>query len=215
MASHGKYFKYLPTLPYDTFDGSSQYKVVTNIFKRVRATLEARTDKTVYYNYRVPDGFKPEHVAYKYYDDAKYHWIVLLMNEIRDPQWCWPLDSFSFERFIVNKYGSSENASSQILHYITNELKAKATDDTYDKDDVVLKAGIIVHDTFTYSYKGSTDGGLGGTTHTYGSPEARKAVTALTYEIEQNDLRSDIVLLRRELLQEFVNDFEQLVVNKR
>ena len=214
MPSHGRYFKYFPTVPYETFDGYGQYKVVTDIFKRVRATLEARTDKTIYYNYRVPDGEKPEHVAYKYYGEAKYYWVILLMNEIRDPQWCWPLDTHAMERFIENKYGSVANALSETLFYRTKEIKASATDDTYTAGDVILKAGIEVPSTFTYEYTGSNNG-VPSSTYTYGVGQSREAVDGYTYEIEQNDARSDITLLRRNLLQEFVVGFENLIIQKR
>lgn len=149
---YNKYFSYLPTVPYEIFDGSNQYKVVTDIFKRARATLEARTDKTIYYRYHVQEGQLPEHVAYNYYGSPDYHWVVLLMNDIRDPQWCWPLDSFAFEKFVANKYGSVETASTQILHYETKEIKAIADDDVYSIGDVVLPSGLIANSTFTYSY---------------------------------------------------------------
>ena len=46
-----RYFKYLPSLPYDAFDDSGQKKVVTDIFKRVRATLQARTDNTIEFQF--------------------------------------------------------------------------------------------------------------------------------------------------------------------
>ena len=214
MSAHGNYFKYLPTIPYDTFDGSNQYKVVTNVFKRVRATLEARTDKTIYYNYAVPDGDKPEHISYKYYGEAKYYWVILLMNEIRDPQWCWPLDSFSLERFISAKYGSSEIASTQILHHVTREIRAPATDDTYTTGDIVIYPGLIVPDTFTYEYWGSIDG-TPTAQHFFGPEQSRMAVSALSYEIEQNDRRRNISLLRKDLIQEFIGEFENLVTDKR
>ena len=101
----GVYFSYLPTIPYECFDGSVEYKVTTDIFKRVRATLEAKTDKTIYYNYQIPEGETPEIVAYKYYGDTRYHWVILLMNSIKNPQWDWPLNVRSFEKFITKKYG--------------------------------------------------------------------------------------------------------------
>ena len=45
----GDYFSYFPTVPYETFDGSGRYKVVTDIFKRVRASVQARSDQTISY----------------------------------------------------------------------------------------------------------------------------------------------------------------------
>jgi len=212
---NGRYFSYLPTIPYRAFDGSTEYKVVTDIFKRVRATLEARTDKTIYYNYRVQEGQKPEHVAYNYYDNANYHWVILLMNEIRDPQWCWPMDSFTFERFIVKKYGSAEAASTQVHHYETKEVKATANNDAFNVGDVVLHSGIIVpDDTYTFSYTGTVNG-VPSSTYIFPSSECVRTVYSLNYEIEQNDKRSDIVLLRRNLVQEFIDAFENLVVFRR
>ena len=81
-----KYFSNFNTIPYETFEDGTQYKIVKDVFKRVRATLLARTDKTIYYNYQVRDRETPEIVSYKYYDNPQYHWTILLMNEIRDPQ---------------------------------------------------------------------------------------------------------------------------------
>ena len=211
---NGKYFSYLPTIPYRAFDGSTDYKVVTDIFKRVRATLEARTDKTIYYNYRVQEGQKPEHVAYNYYNNADYHWVILLMNEIRDPQWCWPMDSFTFERFIIKKYGSTATASTQVHHYETKELKATANNDAFGVGDVVLHSGLDVPDDFTFSYTGTVNG-VPTSTYSFPSGECVKTVYALDYEIDQNDKRSDITLLRRNLVQEFIDTFENMVVFRR
>ena len=59
MPQDGIYFSYFPTVPYDTFDGSGEYKVTTDIFKRVRATLEAKSDMTIYYKYQIPEGETP------------------------------------------------------------------------------------------------------------------------------------------------------------
>jgi len=214
MPMNGKYFSYLPTIPYTTFDGGVDYKVVTDVFKRVRATLEARTDKTVYYNYRVQDGEKPEHVAYNYYDNADYHWVILLMNDIRDPQWCWPMDSFTFERFIVNKYGSTETASTQVHHHETKEIKATANNDAFSVDDVILRSEMVVPSDFTFSYTGTVNG-VPSSIYNFGSGACVKTVYALDYEVDQNDKRSDITLLRRSLVQEFIDNFENLVVRRR
>jgi hypothetical protein len=212
----GEYFKYFPTVPYDTFDGSGQYRVVTDIFKRVRATLGARNDKTIYYNYYVRDKERPEHLAYKYYGDVRYHWVILLMNEIRDPQWCWPLDMNTFDKYIIEKYGSAEVARAQHSHYETKEILAPATDDNYTVGDVVLPAGQIIHngDTFTYSYTSMVNG-VPTTTRTWGILDTNKAVFAYDKELQDNEDKRKIIFLRRNLLPEFVSEFEGLVVKKR
>ena len=195
----------MPTVPYDTFDGSGEYKVVTDVFRRVRATLEARTDKTIYYNYTVADRETPETVAYKYYGYARYHWVILLMNQIRSPQWCWPLDSDSFEKYIVKKYGSMESAVSTHSHYETKEVRARVSGYGYEVGDVILKSGMAANANFTYSYAGD-DFGVGDTL---------KAVTMYGKEEADNEAKRDIILLRRNLLGDFVYEFEKLLIRRR
>ena len=201
----GYYFNYLPTIPYETFDGSGQYKVVTDVFRRVRATLEARTDKTIYYNYAVPDGETPEMVAYKYYGYARYHWVVLLMNEIRNPQWCWSLASHSFEKYIVKKYGSMETAVATHSHYETKEIRARVSGYGYEPGDVILKAGMAANANFTYTYEGDS----------FGVSDTLKAVTMYSKEEADNEAKRNIILLRRNLLAEFVDEFEKLLIRRR
>lgn len=201
---YGDYFGYFPTIPYETFDGSGKYKITTDIFRRVRATLQARTDKTIYYNYQVTDGERPEHVAYKYYGEAKYHWVLLLMNEVRDPQWQWPLDSFSFEKFIEKKYGSVETASTELSHYETLELRAPVNGYGYNAGDLILPAGIETTQT-SYSYGGGS----------WSSTSYRKPIYKLALETTLNDNRRNVTLLRRNLLGEFLDEFESLVQARR
>jgi hypothetical protein len=201
----GIYFSYMPTIPYEAFDGSGQYKVVTDIFRRVRATLESRQDKTIYYNYQVPDRETPEIVAYKYYGQARYHWVVLLMNEIRNPQWCWPLDTDSFEKYIIKKYGSVETALTTHSHYETKEIVAPTTAYGYTKGDVVLQAGLPANANFTYSYAGGS----------FGTSSSYKEITVYKKEESDNEAKRNIILLRRNLLSNFVEEFEKLIVKRR
>jgi hypothetical protein len=200
-----RYFKHLPTLPYDAFDDSGQKKVVTDIFKRVRATLQARTDKTIYYKYTVKDQETPEILAYKYYDSVQLHWLILFMNQIRDPQWDWPLNMRVFEKYIITKYESSEIAKQTTSHYETRELKAIVNGYEYNINDVVLEPGHIVESDYFYSYKGKT----------WSVPETIKEVNMYDHELALNEAKRNIVLLRRNLAYEFVDEFDRLITKRR
>jgi hypothetical protein len=199
------YFSQIPTIPYETFDGSGKYKVVVNAFTRVRATLQARTDATIYYNYTVQDKETPEIISYKYYDSPEYHWIILLMNQVQDPQWDWPLDQRSFDRFIVNKYGSVEYATTEPHHYETLELVAPEYVSALDisRGDVLVPAGLWVEDGWSYDYAGLSQ--------SFEGSNAYKDVSIFDYEADLNEKRRQIVLLRRNLLYEFVDEFVELV----
>ena len=195
------YFSQIPTIPYETFDGSGKYKVVVNAFTRVRATLQARTDATIYYNYTVQDKETPEIISYKYYDSPEYHWIILLMNQISDPQWDWPLDQRSFSNFIINKYGSIETATTKTHHYETLEIVAPeyVPDLDISRGDVLVPAGLVVDAEWEYEYAGLSSSFAGVT--------ARKEVSIFDYEVGLNEKRRNIVLLRRNLLYAFVDEF--------
>ena len=201
----GQYFRTIPTLPYEAFDGSGEYKVVVDIFKRVRATLRARTDATLYYDYTVKDKETPEIISYKYYGAAKYHWVILLMNQVRDPQWDWPLDERSLNKYIINKYGSLAAAQSETSHYETNELKAPVTDTNYTKGEIIIPSGLIVDSTFNYSYSAKS----------WDASEARTLVSKYDMEWNKNENKRSVVILRRNLLHEFVEEFENLIIDKR
>ena len=209
----GYYFNYLPTIPYETFDGSGEYKVVTDIFKRCRATLQAREDRALYYKYQVKDKETPEIISYKYYGQSQYYWVITLMNQMRDPQWSWPLEERVFEKYIVSKYGSVEAATQETSHYETVEIKALENDDNYSRGDIVLASGTVTNSTFLYSYT-SYQNGVPDTEHSYGLPASRKEFTMYEKETRDNENKRNIILLRRNLLQEFVDEFENLITKR-
>jgi len=67
--------------------------------------------------YTIKDGETPEILAEQAYNDPELYWIITYANGIIDPQYDWPLDTRSFDKFIVGKYGSLANAKTTIHHY--------------------------------------------------------------------------------------------------
>ena len=127
----------------------------------------------------VPEGETPEIVSYKYYGAVRYHWVILLMNQIRDPQWGWPLSSSALEKYIVAKYGGTDESTQIHSHYETNEIRARATDDMYVKNDIILNSGMTVNANFTYTYtsyhaNNITGQSVPGTVHTFTVDETLK-----------------------------------------
>lgn len=110
------YFSYFPTITYDSIDGSK--KTATDIFKRAKMTqLSANVKANLFYKYTIQDGDRPEHLAYKYYGDTQYYWVILYANNIINIYAQWPLTYHEFEKYIIDKYGSFEEANSVIHHY--------------------------------------------------------------------------------------------------
>ena len=48
----------------------------------------------------------PEQVALEVYGDQQYFWVVLLFNDLMDPQYRFPLRTRSLDDFISKKYPS-------------------------------------------------------------------------------------------------------------
>lgn len=102
------YFKNLPKLLYSTSLGVKNFKVATNILAKTQFIKDVLENTDLYYNYDVKDNEKPEDIAYKFYGDSKRHWIILLANEITDPQYDWVLSKKAFDEYINKKYSSLE-----------------------------------------------------------------------------------------------------------
>jgi hypothetical protein len=113
------FFTAFPITAY-SFDFKNQSPtVVTNIFNRVRMRTEVLQNALAYYKYIIQPGDTPEIVAHKQYGDATLHWIICLVNNMTDPHFDFPLDDYSLEQMIVQKYGYNDisTAMSTIHHY--------------------------------------------------------------------------------------------------
>ena len=122
------YFNYFPLMAYD-IKGDKNYKLVTELIKRVKVRNAIKDGLVVFDKYDVKYGENPEDIAFKYYDDAELHWVVLLVNNIVDRYYEWPLTDPQFQLFLTDKYGAGSEDS--IHHY---EL-AQTSGPTSSSDD--------------------------------------------------------------------------------
>lgn len=100
------YFNSLPKLLYSTSLGVKNFKLVTNILAKANFIDNIKQNSDLFYTYDVKDGERPEHIAHKLYKDSTKHWIILMSNNIIDPQYDWVLSMNSFEAYIKKKYSS-------------------------------------------------------------------------------------------------------------
>ena len=97
------YFQNFPTIPYDS-TGTGEYKGVTNLLRRVGIRAKVKANTMLYDTYDVRNGETPESIAFKLYDDAELHWVILLVNDITDRFHDWPMTEAQFLQFIKDKY---------------------------------------------------------------------------------------------------------------
>ena len=120
-----KYFDQFPIIDYTLSGVNGNTTEVTDIFRRVKARNKIADNVTLFDNYDVAEGEKPEDVAYKVYGESDYFWVVTLVNNIVNRYYDWPLDSFSFQQYIKDKYSNPDG----IHHYEVTQSSGKQTGD--------------------------------------------------------------------------------------
>ena len=124
-----KYFDQFPIIDYNLTGVNGNTTEVTDIFRRVKARSKIADNVTLFDKYDVAEGEKPEDVAYKVYGEADYFWVVTLVNNIVNRYYDWPLDSFSFQEYIKDKYSNPDG----IHHYeVTQSSGTQAGDGPSD-----------------------------------------------------------------------------------
>jgi len=118
------YFSKFPLMAYDV-KGNSDYKLVTNILRRVKLRASVKNGLMLFDKYDVVAGENPEDIAFKYYGDANFHWVILMTNNITDRFYQWPLTQPQFDNFLTDKYGAGNE--DVIHHYETTKDSGRTT----------------------------------------------------------------------------------------
>ena len=103
--------------------GDGNFKLVTDIMRRVKVRSKIIDEASLYDKYDVPSGEKPEDTAYKHFGDPELHWVILMTNDITDRYYGWPLSLQDFEIFITDKYDNPDG----IHHYEVTKSSGKTT----------------------------------------------------------------------------------------
>jgi len=191
------YFSYLPqvyvrTSSYRT-NNVDPYVLAKNIFRRIK--IRENLDDIIlgFTQYTIPNNTRPEQVAQEFYGVADYDWVVLICNNIINVYDEWPMTEHELYQYMIRKYGPTEVES--VHHYVTQEQRDL-------KGRIILKDGIQVPQDFTYR---RVDG-------TVVPPSLLiRPISNYDYESEINDYKRNIYLLRKEYINQFVEEFEEMV----
>ena len=88
------FFTQFPKIRYD-MDGNEDFKLVPDIFRRIKIRNKVRDNFSLYDSYDVENGEKPEDVAFKIYGSADYFYVILMMNRVTNRYFEWPLSHLS------------------------------------------------------------------------------------------------------------------------
>jgi len=195
------YFYNFPTTYYTNTDGNTDLDVVTDITKRFAFEQEFKKNSAAYIKFIVTDEDTPEIIAYKYYGDVEKHWIILMMNDIVDPQYDWPMKERDLNKFIESKYSANASvgqtgtdwAKNNNQSYYKVETKTVGTGQ-YTQDKIEIDSG-------TYANTSVTD-----TTYTLKDGKqvniaiTKETKTYFDYETELNEEKRHIIVLRKEFV---------------
>ena len=80
-----EYFSNYPKIAYDitgTNNTNPDFSLAVNLMVRNKIRDAVESDITIFYPYVVPEGMRPDVLAYQYYGDTQYTWSILLVNNI-------------------------------------------------------------------------------------------------------------------------------------
>ena len=192
------YFRELPNLRYPSFlqeKGSSfDYVEAKNLFRRTKLRDDLQNNFTIFDKYEIVEGMRPDNVAQELYESDQFDWVVLLVAGITNVRNEWPLSNRDLYYYALDKYGDSLNSN---MFFETTEVK-----DTSGR--LILPKGKVVDQNFTIPKPGAPNATI--------NPVV--GISNFEYETRINDEKRNIFVLRLEYLQEFVNDFRELMTYK-
>ena len=167
-----KYFNYFPKTSYYLSDDTTSLDTVTNIMSRFSIDATSKEQLTMYYKYDISDGETPEIVADKLYGSPEKHWIILSVNNIKNPQFDWPLRYNDLTKYIDIKYRGATYANTANTSTVVYTL--------YDSSNVTITT-------------------------------TKSSISYYEYEIEANEEKRTIDILRPEFAKTFDQEFRNTI----
>jgi hypothetical protein len=201
------YFSKFPKI-YHSFDDYKTSEQVVNILSRFSLENSLKENTSIFYDYDIRDGDTPEIIASKMYDSAERHWIVLLFNDIVDPQYDWPLQYDVLTKYIDEKYLASANSntsgdgiawSRSNIHSYYRVEKCTSPNRTITIKKYEVDANTYANTTISLNDSVVLPGNVTAVFDT-----TKETKTYYDYEMEENEKKRTIKLLK----QEFVSPLE-------
>ena len=200
QGSPNSYFKQLPNLDYPSLRNDRKsaydYEIVKNLFKRAVMRDDVYGSLVNFEKYSVRDDERPDQVAYDFYNDSNLDWVVLTTNNIVHVRDEWPMGSQDFLTDLDGEYTAEELTN--IHHYETKVIRDAA-------NNLIQPAGVYVDSDHSITY---VDRGVTTTKSEITS------VTFLEHETNVNDKKRNINILKRELLDTFFRDINNIMTYK-
>lgn len=210
-----KYFINFPKTVY-SLNGSNSLDEITNLTSSFSFDESLREDSVLYYEYAVADGETPEIVAHKLYGSVESHWILLKLNGIVDVKTDWPLSQRDIKAHLNEKY-----ANNGILVSQTGYQWAFNNTHSYYKVETRTFVASGEKTVDTIRIDANTYANVITTTSQYTLPDnnllqvdiTKNTKTYYEYEVEVNEQKRNIKVLRQEFVPAVTDEFIKVITN--
>jgi len=215
------FFNYYPLTYYTVDANTTSLDTVTNIIARFAFENSLKENSSAFYKYDIKDSDTPESIASKYYNNPERHWIVLMFNDIIDPQYDWPLKYENFIEYVDAKYSANGAANTTVqsglvwaqsinnVHSYYQVNTRTTTSTTADSKTIEEKIQItanayanVITGTSTYTLDNGT---------VVREVVTKEKLTYYDYEMEVNEAKRKIKLLKPEFAGSVVQEFKQII----
>lgn len=215
------YFNYFPLTLYTSDDTNNSLDTVTNIIARFGFESSLKENSSAFYKYDIKDTDTPESIAAKYYGDPEKHWIVLLFNDIIDPQYDWPLNYTNFIKYVNEKYAAQGAANTTVQSGLTWAQSQNNVHSYYKITTRSLTAISADNKTITEKVRVSenvyTTTATSTTNYTLDNGKqvketiTKEKLTYYEYETQENEAKRTIKLLKPEFVSLVMEEFKAII----
>ena len=212
-----KYFNYFPKTLYSANNSTSGLDTITNIIARFGFESTLKQNSSSFYKYSIQDSDTPEIIAEKYYDNAERHWIVLMFNDIVDPQFDWPMQPRVFINYVDAKYtanGAAAIPATTGLSWAKNVNNVRAYYKIVTRTNIDGQSSIekIQVDANAYA-------NVAATTTSFTLQDGTSIVETVTkerqsyydYEYDLNEAKREIKLVKPEFVPQIEKEFKKIM----
>jgi hypothetical protein len=212
-----RFFNYFPKTLYTSDNTNSGLDTVTNIISRFSFEKTLKQNSAAFYKYQIQDSDTPEIIAAKYYDHPERHWIVLMFNDIIDPQYDWPLQYSTFINFVDKKYTANGSANTTVQTGLAWAMSVNNVQSYYkivtrtniDKESIVETIQVDANTYVNVATSSSSVTLQSGDVITQTVTKSKK--TYYDYEMEENEAKRDITLLKPEFVSQIEKEFKKII----
>ncbi len=183
----------LPDLYYNTSKSPLDQKLLLakNLWRRGEILKEYKSSLTLFNEYLIQNGEKPEDIALEKYDNPFYNWTILIINDITNYHEQWPRSTMQLQEYVNAKYDNPE-ATKQ---HITTEVKDA-------NNNIIVPAGKVVPSTFQIAY-------WNGSVTVTANPVYPQ--TYYQYEEELNAKKEKIQIVQPRYIEDFVENYYKII----